>query len=134
MENYYTLYTPMGMVDEFHRAFGVEVNEKPLDIIPLELRKLRESLVTEEYKEFIDALWRGDMVEIADSLADLAYVVYGTAVSLGIDLDAVFREVHRSNMTKLGEDGKPIYREDGKVLKGPNFEPPRIREVMNGNG
>lgn len=122
--------TPQEMVREFHEAFGVAVADEPLDSIPLELRDLRESLVREEFNEFCDALWAGDMVDIADALADLTYVVYGTAVSLGIDLDAVLEEVHRSNMTKLGEDGKPIYREDGKVLKGPNFKTPNILEVM----
>lgn len=122
--------TPQEMVREFHEAFGVAVADAPLNSIPLELRGLRESLVREEFNEFLDALWSGDMVEIADALADLTYVVYGTAVSLGIDLDAVLEEVHRSNMTKLGEDGQPIFRADGKVLKGPNFQMPNIIEVM----
>ena len=127
--------TPQEMVREFHEAFGVAVADSPIDgPIPLELRQLRESLVKEEFNEFRDALWNGDLVEIADALADLTYVVYGTAVSLGINLDAVVKEVHRSNMTKLDEDGSPIYRSDGKVLKGPNFEAPNILEVMNGNG
>jgi predicted HAD superfamily Cof-like phosphohydrolase len=123
--------TPQEMVREFHEAFGVAVADSPIDgPIPLELRQLRESLVKEEFNEFRDALWNGDLVEIADALADLTYVVYGTAVSLGINLDAVVKEVHRSNMTKLDEDGSPIYRSDGKVLKGPNFEAPNILEVM----
>lgn len=72
-----------------------------------------------------------DLTKVAKELADLLYVVYGTAAAYGIPIDNVFREVHRSNMSKLGEDGKPIYREDGKVLKGPNYSPANIEKVFN---
>lgn len=71
-----------------------------------------------------------DHVEVADALADIVYVAYGTALTYGIDLDAVLQEVHRSNMSKLGPDGRPILREDGKVLKGPGYFPPAIGEVL----
>jgi predicted HAD superfamily Cof-like phosphohydrolase len=71
------------------------------------------------------------MVEVADALTDLLYVVYGAGHAFGIDLDDSFREVHVSNMSKLGEDGKPIYREDGKVMKGPKFKPPALQEVLD---
>ena len=120
--------SPLEAVREFHVAFDVPI--APVPLVPIdETKHLRIKLITEEFNELSDALEADDLVEIADALADLTVVVYGTALSYGIDLDAVFEEVHRSNMTKLGEDRKPIYREDGKVLKGPNFEPPRIAEV-----
>jgi predicted HAD superfamily Cof-like phosphohydrolase len=92
---------------------------------------LRRKLIREEFKELMKALEEEDIVGIADGLADLTVVVYGTALSYGIDLDRVMQEVHRSNMSKLGEDGKPIYREDGKVLKGPYFSPPDILHVLS---
>jgi predicted HAD superfamily Cof-like phosphohydrolase len=80
--------------------------------------------------EFAEATANRDIVEIADALADIVYVAYGAAITYGIDLDAVFDEVHRSNMTKLDDDGRPIYREDGKVIKSANFRPPDIRSVL----
>ena len=70
------------------------------------------------------------MIEIADALTDLLYVVYGMGAAMGIELDYTFGDVHRSNMSKLGEDGKPIYREDGKVLKGPNYKPPNLYDII----
>lgn len=97
--------------------------------------ELRVSLIEEEAQEFADAVHARDIVETADAIGDLLYVVYGAALAFGIDADAVLAEVHRSNMTKLGEDGKPIYREtDGKVLKGPNFELPKIARVLGIEG
>ena len=88
----------------------------------------------EEVEEFNDASFNasGSLVDIADALSDILYVVYGAGHAFGIDLDKCFDEVHRSNMSKLGEDGKPIYRDDGKVLKGKNFQEPNLKEVMNG--
>lgn len=92
---------------------------------------LRHELIREELAELKQAHDKGDLIGIADALADLAYVVVGAAVAFGIPLDRVFDEVHRSNMSKLGEDGKPIYREDGKVLKGPNYTPPDIERSIS---
>ena len=114
------------MVTEFHEAFGVAVGESPSS----ELRRLRWNLLCEEAQESLDALNEGDLLEIAQELADLVYVTYGTAISFGIDLDAAVREVHRSNMSKLGPDGRPILREDGKVLKGPNYQPPDVSTAL----
>lgn len=93
-------------------------------------------LITEEYKEALDEiihfLEEGigyDKKQAAKELADLLYVTYDTAIYLGIDIDRVFDEVHKSNMSKLGKDGKPVYREDGKVLKGPNYTPPNLEWI-----
>lgn len=122
--------TPAEMVREFHETYGAYIQDSP-DAGNFALRRLRWNLIEEEVGELNEALGLGDIVEIADALGDIAYVVYGAAISFGIDLDAVLTEIHRSNMSKLGEDGKPIYREDGKVLKGPNFFKPDLKKVLD---
>jgi predicted HAD superfamily Cof-like phosphohydrolase len=95
-------------------------------------RKLRFDLIEEEFNELREALEADDIVEVADALGDIAYVVYGAAKTFGIPLDEVVDEIHRSNMSKLGEDGKPIYREsDRKVLKGENYFPPNIKAILD---
>mgnify|MGYP003343800326 FL=1 len=94
------------------------------------LRKLRDDLIDEERDELKIALDAGDVVKVADALADILYVVYGTADTYGIPIDACFREVHRSNMAKLDENGKPIKRADGKFLKPPGWTPPDIAGVL----
>lgn len=115
--------TSFEQVGEFHRAFGVPALDVPA--IPDQARiDLRFEIIREELRELIEAIERRDMVAIADGLGDLRYVVDGTAHEFGIPLDKVSDAIHRANMSKLGADGKPIYREDGKVLKGPNFVPP----------
>lgn len=120
--------TPAEMVRQFHEAFNLPMgDELP---VPTGLRHLRSCLLAEEYAEYDQAEDRDDRIEIADALADMVYVIYGTALTYGIDLDAVIAEVHRSNMSKLGDDGKPIYRDDGKVLKGPGFFRPDIEGVL----
>src|SRR6266568_803166 len=97
-----------------------------------DLAKLRVALLQEEVSEFVTASENGDLVGIADALADIVYVVYGTALTYGIDLDAVLREVHRSNMSKLGRDGKPLIRDDGKVLKSDQYFPPDVVAALGG--
>ena len=92
--------------------------------------ELRLALIEEEVGELAEAARAGDLVGVADALADIVYVAYGTAHVYGIDLDAVLDEVHASNMTKLGADGRPIRRADGKVLKGPDYRPPDIAAVL----
>ena len=93
--------------------------------------ELRYNLIDEELKELRQALDEKNLVEVADALTDLLYVVYGAGHSFGINLDKCFEEVHNSNMSKLGEDGRPIYREDGKVLKGPNYWHPNLKKILN---
>lgn len=117
------------MVREFHEAFGVPCHTDP-EVPTLARQLLRIDLITEESRETLDALEQADIVEIADGLADLVVVIYGTALEYGIDLDAVLAEVHRSNMAKLGADGKPILREDGKILKPKGWQSPNIARVL----
>ena len=126
------LKTNFERVREFMEVFGQEVKNKP-EWPDGETMELRIDLIEEELGELQNAIIDADgtLVDVADALSDLLYVVYGAGHSFGIDLDKCFTEVHRSNMSKLGEDGKPIYREDGKVLKGKNFTEPNLKEVLN---
>ena len=116
-------------VREFHQAFGQRTGEKP-EFPDREERILRRKLITEEFNELTDAEYANDLVEVADALADIIYIVCGTAVSYGIPLDDVFAEVHRSNMAKL-VNGKVIRREDGKVQKPAEWTPPDIRSILD---
>ena len=94
---------------------------------------LRFSLMDEENKEYLEAIKNNDMIEVADALGDMLYILCGTIITHGMQgvIDEVFEEIQRSNMSKLGRDGKPIYREDGKVLKGPNYFKPNIAKILN---
>jgi predicted HAD superfamily Cof-like phosphohydrolase len=116
-------------VREFMQTFGQEVKDDPA-YAGDEVSDLRIELISEELQELCEAVANNDMPEIADALTDLLYVVYGAGAAYGIDLDATFDEVHDSNMSKLGEDGKPIYREDGKILKGPNYWAPDMEKFV----
>ena len=122
-------------VKEFMKVFGQEVKEEPkfpndntvnarIDLIHEEFDELKQAIYSDEARN------EGTLVTIADALTDILYVTYGMAHSFGIDIDECFRTVHVSNMSKLDEDGKPIYRDDGKVLKGPNYRPPNLKEIM----
>jgi predicted HAD superfamily Cof-like phosphohydrolase len=116
-------------VAEFHRIFGVAINQPA----SRDLRTLRARLIAEEANEVNAELACGSLTSIAQELADLVYVAYGTAISLGLDLDRAVAEVHRANLSKLDDDGQPIYRSDGKVLKGPNYRKPDCSSaVLNG--
>ena len=120
---------PYDAVKEFHEVFNHPISKTPN--IPNEARcKLRDDLLAEEYQEYLDARKDNDIVEIADALGDMIVIICGTALEYGIPLDKVFNEIHRSNMSKLGADNKPIYREDGKILKGPNYSPPNIESIL----
>jgi predicted HAD superfamily Cof-like phosphohydrolase len=123
-----------GQVGDFHRSYELPVASAPSAAIPAEQAALRQSLIDEETGELRDAVAAGDIVAIADALADIVYVAFGTACVYGIDLDSVLDEVHASNMTKLGADGRPVRRADGKVLKGPDFRPPDIARVLGIGG
>lgn len=120
------------LVREFMEKFGHPVFDEPQLIADADWEEMRVELIREEVKELEDAVASRDLVGIADALGDLEYVVNGMALGCGIDLPAVVREIHRSNMTKLGQDGKPIWREDGKVLKGPGYEEPDLEKVLYG--
>jgi len=115
-------------VAEFMTSFKQDVEIEPQWT---SVSELRYNLIDEELKELRQALDERNLVEVADALTDLLYVVYGAGHSFGINLDKCFEEVHNSNMSKLGEDGRPIYREDGKVLKGPNYWSPNLKKILN---
>jgi len=115
---------------DFMEAFGQEVRYIP--IIPaVSEMALRLDLIEEEVQELREGMGKASLLEIADALTDILYVVYGAGHTFGIDLDECYNEVHRSNMTKLGEDGRPMYRPDGKVMKGPNYEEPNLIPFVN---
>ncbi len=120
----------------FHQAMGVYYATQPTATLPDDVAAVRLALLEEELEEYRQALAAGDLVEIADALTDLLYVLLGTMISHGLQdaAEDLFAEVHRSNMTKLGPDGRVIYREDGKVLKPPTFEPPDLRRVLKEHG
>lgn len=119
-----------GQVGDFHRIFELPVASEPSAAVSASQAELRQALIDEETSELRDAVADTDIVAIADALADIVYVAYGTACVYGIDLDAVLDEVHASNMTKLGADGRPVRRADGKVLKGPGYRRPDIATVL----
>jgi predicted HAD superfamily Cof-like phosphohydrolase len=123
--------TPFEMVREFHEAFGVDAPSAPT-ALTVERQMLRFALIEEEYSEYREAVVEPDgMDHVAKELADLLYVVLGTAVEHGITrFDEIFAEVHRSNMSKLGDDGRPVYRDDGKVLKGPRYTTADIKHLL----
>ncbi len=117
------------LVKQFHEKFGLTINDKPT-IPDQKTIALRISLILEEMAEFVEAAQEGDIVGVADGLADLLYVTYGAGVTFGIDLEKVLAEVHRSNMTKLWEDGTVHRREDGKILKPPTYSPADIKKAL----
>ena len=121
--------TNFELVEDFMEAMGQEVNAIPA-FPEQEIQRLRLDLIEEELDELHYAMDNKDMVEIADALGDLLYVVYGAGHAFGIDLDECFKEIHASNMSKLGPDGKPIKREDGKVLKPDTFFPPDLKSIL----
>jgi predicted HAD superfamily Cof-like phosphohydrolase len=120
--------SPWRLVREFHETFGLACADRPSPV-GSELAEVRQRLLEEEVRELADAARQGRLDEIARELADVVYVAYGTAISYGIDLDAVLAEVHRANMSKLGPDGLPVMR-DGKVQKGDRFQPPDVASVI----
>ncbi len=121
------------MLEEFHRVFGAHLEHTPTADISDETIALRVSLIQEELNEYRTAAEARDLVGIADALSDLMYVVLGTYVAHGLQdvAEALFAEVHRSNMSKLDEHGQVIYREDGKVLKSPLWQPPNLAHILH---
>ena len=123
---------PIKAVTEFHNAFRLSVEYKPKSDISSEITELRYNLMKEENEEYLQAVKSNDLIEIGDALGDMLYILCGTIISHGFQdkIEAIFDEIQRSNMSKLGADGKPIYREDGKVLKGPNYFKPDIEKIL----
>jgi predicted HAD superfamily Cof-like phosphohydrolase len=120
----------MRAVAAFHAAFDLPRRPLPHADVSSELAQLRVDLLEEEVGEFADATRDQDIVAMADALGDIVYVAYGAAVTYGIDLDAVLAEIHRSNMSKLDANGRPVLREDGKVLKSSRYRPPNVKRVL----
>lgn len=123
---------PIAAVTEFHQAFGLGVKNEPVADLGEAKNKLRFNLMKEENEEYLEAANDGDLVEVADALGDMLYILCGTIIEHGMQhkIEEVFEEIQKSNMSKLGEDGKPIYRQDGKVLKGPDYFKPDIRSIL----
>ena len=120
-------------VKEFHKAFKLDYLNEPKGDIGPDKNLLRFNLMKEENEEYLEAANNNDIVEVADALGDMLYILCGTIIEHGMQhkIDEVFNEIQNSNMSKLGEDGNPIYRKDGKVLKGPNYFKPNIRQILN---
>lgn len=123
------LVNPEGDVHRFHVTYNAAAPGRP-ELPDPDVYALRLALIQEELDELDDAWLDGDLTAYADAVADLAYVVVGAAVDAGLPFNALWREVQRSNMSKLGADGQPIFRDDGKVLKGPNFRPPALTPII----
>lgn len=119
-------------VEEFHNIYKLGNAKSPIGKLENGKEKLRFDLMKEENEEYLEAAKNGDVVEIADALGDMLYILCGTIIEHGMQnvIEEVFEEIHRSNLSKLDENGKPIYREDGKVIKGPNYFPPNIEDIL----
>ena len=122
--------TNFDKVGIFMKTFGQEVKDKP-SFSTDQINKLRLSLIKEELSELTEALNNKDLLEVADALTDILYVTYGAGHAFGINLDNCFEEVQKSNMSKLGDDGQPIYNEFGKVMKGPKYFKPDLSKFVN---
>ena len=121
--------TNFDKVGNFMNAFGQEIKDTP-EFPNAKIVELRDKLIAEEFDEYREAIESRDMVAVADALTDLLYVIYGAGHSYGLNLDVAFNIVHASNMSKLGPDGTPIYREDGKVKKGPDYFEPDLSVIF----
>jgi predicted HAD superfamily Cof-like phosphohydrolase len=119
-------------VEEFHDIFRIGNRYEPTGTVPAEEAMLRYNLLKEENEEYLEACKNGDVVEIADALGDLLYITFGTILRHGLQhkIEEVFDEIHRSNMSKLDENGKPIFREDGKVMKSGKYFRPDIKAIL----
>ena len=116
----------------FHETYGLGVSEEMKADLGALKNELRYNLMKEENEEYLEAVQNNDIIEIADALGDMLYILCGTILEHGLQhkIEEVFDEIQRSNMSKLGEDGKPIYREDGKVMKGPNYFKPNFSDIL----
>jgi predicted HAD superfamily Cof-like phosphohydrolase len=123
---------PIDSVKKFHNAFNIDVASKPTTNLSLDKIKLRYDLMQEENDEYLIAAKNDDLIEVADALGDMLYILCGTILTHGLQnkIEEVFDAIQKSNMSKLGKDGKPIYRKDGKVLKGPDYFKPNIKNIF----
>lgn len=119
-------------VELFHTTYGLGVNQTPTADLGKAKNELRFNLMKEENEEYLEAVQNNDLIEVADALGDMLYILCGTILEHGLQhkIEEVFDEIQKSNMSKLGEDGKPIYREDGKVMKGPNYFKPDFSKII----
>jgi predicted HAD superfamily Cof-like phosphohydrolase len=119
-------------VKEFHQTFRFGFNEQPIASLGEGKSRLRYNLMKEENEEYLQAVQDNDLTEIADALGDMLYILCGTIIEHGLQdkIEAIFAEIQRSNMSKLDGNGKPIYREDGKVIKGPNYSKPNFEAIL----
>lgn len=117
----------------FHEVYKLSYKDSPVADIGIDKINLRFKLMAEENQEYFEAAKNNDIVEVADALGDMLYILCGTIIEHGMQdkIEEIFDEIQKSNMSKLGEDGKPIYRNDGKVMKGPNYFKPKISEILN---
>jgi predicted HAD superfamily Cof-like phosphohydrolase len=127
-----TLGQTIDKVKEFHSIFGLEFFESPTPSVEKKIIELRHRLMQEENDEYLEAAMQNNLTEIADALGDKLYILCGTIIAHGLQhkITEVFNEIHRSNMSKLDENGKPIYREDGKIMKSNNYFLPDIKAVL----
>ena len=123
----------LNAVKDFHDTFGLNYNDSPTVDLGKKIIELRFNLMKEENEEYIEAARNKDIVEVADALGDMLYILCGTIIEHGMSdiIEDVFDEIQKSNMSKLGADGKPIYREDGKVMKGPNYFKPNFSKFFS---
>jgi len=128
----YTMQKQLEAVKLFHTTYGLGISENMKADLGTQKNNLRFDLMKEENEEYLEAVQNNDIVEIADALGDMLYILCGTILEHGLQhkIEAVFDEIQRSNMSKLGADGKPIYREDGKVMKGPNYFKPNFEAIL----
>lgn len=135
MNSNQVLLEKINLVKEFHEIFGLEFHETPTVEVSERIIELRHRLMAEENDEYLEAARNKDLVQIADALGDKLYILFGTIIAHGLQhkIQEVFEEIHRSNLSKLNENGKPIYREDGKILKSNRYFLPDISSVLNGS-
>jgi predicted HAD superfamily Cof-like phosphohydrolase len=131
-----SLLEKINKVKEFHDTFGLESHDIPKAIVSDRIIELRHRLMQEENDEYLEAAKAGDLTLIADALGDKMYILFGTMIAHGLQhkIEEVFEEIHRSNMSKLDDNGKPIYREDGKIMKSSNYFLPDIKSILEVQG
>ena len=123
---------PIEAVTKFHESYGLRIEHTPKANLPKNISELRFNLMKEENEEYLQAVQNEDLIEIGDALGDMLYILCGTIIAHGFQdkIESIFDEIQRSNMSKLGADGKPIFRKDGKVMKGPNYFKPDLKKIL----